>query len=476
MAGSWTMKDLEYWDAKIRDKVAEFGLSCFPQEFEVSDHEQMLGFMAYSGMPAHYPHWSYGKSFEKLKTMYDYGVSGLPYEMVINSNPSLAYLMRENSLCLQVLTIAHVYGHNDFFKNNFTFRDTRPERTIGNFKLRADRIRGYMEDPSIGVQRVEPILDAAHALAMNCRRNPAIRKLSAAEQRDRAVEAARAPRDPYERLHKSVEYREPDLSRVPLEPEEDILSFIAEYKPFAEDWQRDVLHIVQEETQYFIPQIETKIMNEGWASFWHHRIMNSLDLPEDLYMEFLVHHNQVIRPHPGGLNPYHLGFTIWHDILRRYDEPTAQDLRQFGAPDKSGMEKIFEVRETDRDVSFLRRFLTEELMRELDLFEYQHEGDKTVVSQVSDEQHWEDVKRTLLQNTGMASLPVIRIIDADYQHSRVLYLQHDFDGRELQREYLEKTLEHLYRLWGRKVMLSTRMQDEDVTFYFDDCGTGLVRD
>ncbi|MEJ2343933.1 MAG: SpoVR family protein [Gammaproteobacteria bacterium] len=476
MTGSWNMKDLEYWDAKIRDKVAEFGLSCFPQEFEVCDHEQMLGYMAYSGMPAHYPHWSYGKAFEKLKTMYDYGVSGLPYEMVINSNPSLAYLMRENSLCLQVLTIAHVYGHNDFFKNNFTFRDTAPERTIGNFKLRADRIRGYIEDPSIGVQRVEPVLDAAHALAMNCRRNLAIRKLSASEQRERAVEAARAPHDPYERLHKSVENDEPDLSRVPLEPEEDILSFIAEHKPFAEDWQRDVLHIVQEETRYFIPQIETKIMNEGWASFWHHRIMNSLDLPEDLYMEFLVHHNQVIRPHPGGLNPYHLGFKIWHDILRRYDEPTAEELKQMGAPEKSGMEKIFEVRETDRDVSFLRRFLTEDLMRELDLFEYQREGDKTVVSQVSDEQHWEDVKRTLLQNTGMASMPVIRIIDADYQHSRVLYLEHDFDGRELQREYLEKTLEHLYRLWGRKVMLRTYMQDEEATFYFDEGGTGMVRD
>jgi spore cortex formation protein SpoVR/YcgB (stage V sporulation) len=119
---AWTLKDLEYWDARIREKVEEFGLDCFPQEFECCDHNQMLGYMAYSGMPSHYPHWSYGKAYEKLKTLYDHGVSGLPYEMVINSNPALAYLMRDNSLCLHVLTIAHVYGHNDFFKNNFTFR------------------------------------------------------------------------------------------------------------------------------------------------------------------------------------------------------------------------------------------------------------------------------------------------------------------------------------------------------------------
>jgi len=165
MMRNWIIKDLEYWEAKTREKAEEFGLTRFPQEFEVCDHEQMLGYMAYQGMPAHYPHWSFGKAYEKLKTLYSYGISGLPYEMVINANPTLAYLMRENSLCLQILTIAHVYGHNDFFKNNFMFRDSRPELAISHFKLRADRVRRYLEDPSIGVQPVEEILDAAHALS-----------------------------------------------------------------------------------------------------------------------------------------------------------------------------------------------------------------------------------------------------------------------------------------------------------------------
>src|SRR6266849_132402 len=198
----WTIDDLVEWDKRIRAKATEFGLDFYPQEFELCDHNGMLGYMAYSGMPSHYPHWSYGKSYEKLKTMYDYGVSGLPYEMVINSSPALAYLMRDNSLCLQVLTVAHVYGHNDFFKNNFTFKSTRAELTCNLFKIHAARVRGYIEDPSIGIEKVETILDAAHALSLQCRRNLAIKKLAPEEERKRVLEAAQPLSDPFQPVHK----------------------------------------------------------------------------------------------------------------------------------------------------------------------------------------------------------------------------------------------------------------------------------
>ncbi len=161
---SWTPKELEEWDERIMKKAQEFGLDWYPQEFEICDHEAMLAYMAYSGMPSHYPHWSYGKAFEKLKTLYDYGVSGLPYEMVINSNPALAYLMRDNTLLLQILTMAHVYGHNDFFKNNFTFRTSGAEYTIGRFMSHAKIVRQYVEDPSIGLGKVESLLAASHGL------------------------------------------------------------------------------------------------------------------------------------------------------------------------------------------------------------------------------------------------------------------------------------------------------------------------
>ncbi len=447
----WNLRDLEYWDARIREKVAEFGLDCFPQEFEICDQEAMLGYMAYHGMPAHYPHWSYGKAFEQIKTMYDYGVQGLPYEMVINSDPCLAYLMRDNSLCLQVLTIAHVYGHNDFFKNNFTFRSaTDPRQTLAAFKARADRVRRYIEDPSIGAEAVERLLDAAHALAFNRRRNIAIRKPSEEEQRTAVIERAAPRPDPFAHLHPPVEAPEPELDRIPLEPEEDILLFVRDHNRHLAEWQRDILTIVDEEARYFIPQMETKIMNEGWASFWHHRIMHALDLPEELHLEFLVRHNQVICPQPGGLNPYHIGFVVWRDIEKRFGGEGSAEAR----------EKLFAVRESDRDVSFLRRFLTRELMRELDLFAYRPRGEHLVVTKVSDEENWQEVKAMLLRQVGTGTLPVIRILDADYHGRRALYLRHEHDGRDLEMTHAEKTLGYLRELWGQDVYLETRLRDK----------------
>ena len=468
---NWTVEDLVYWDERIREKVDAFGLSCFPQVFEVCDEEQMLGYMAYHGMPAHYPHWSYGKSFEKLKTLYGLGVTGLPYEMVINSNESVAYLMKNNSLCLQILTIAHVYGHNDFFRNNHTFAHTRPELTLASFKSRADRVRRYVEDPSIGPDRVEAVLDAAHALSFNCRRNMDVRKLSEAEQRERAIHAAVAADDPYASIHAHREAPAPaDPAHVPLEPEEDLLLFIRDHNPDLPAWTRDLLTIVHEEAQYFIPQIETKIMNEGWASFWHHRIVSSLDLPQDLHMEFMVHHSQVICPHPGSINPYYVGFKVWHDLLRRQQAPTAQERERYGDPTGDPMAALFEVREADRDVSFLRRFLTGPLMRELDLYEYGKEDDQWVIQRVADDDNWREVKETLLHTVGMGAFPVIRIDDADYGRARKLHLTHAWDGRELELGQARQTLRYLYQLWGRPVVLETRLGDKVVALVYGDDG------
>ncbi|MBI2055965.1 MAG: SpoVR family protein [Candidatus Sungbacteria bacterium] len=458
-------KDLAMWDERIREKAAECGLSWYPQEFELYDHNQMIGAMAYSGMPSHYPHWSYGKSYEKLKTMYDHGVTGLPYEMVINSNPALAYLMRDNTLCLQVLTIAHVYAHNDFFRNNFTFKSTRAELTLGRFKMHADRVRKYIETPSIGEEKVESILDAAHALAIQCRRNMGIKKRTPEEQKDHAADVASPAHDPFAKVHKKQEYIEPDFDKVPLEPEEDILLFIRDYNPYLSEWEKDLLTIAHEREQYFIPQIETKIMNEGWASYWHYKILKSLDLPQELHIEFMVHHNQVVRPFPRGINPYFLGFKLWEDIVRRHDEPTLEEIEKYGKPLESGMQAIFTAREADRDVSFLRRFLTEEMMREMDMFEYEKKDDKMVISKVSDKDSWREVKETLLKNVGMGTIPVIKVCDADYGHNRVLLLRHDHEGRDLQMEYAERTLEHLHRLWGREVVLETTVNNKK--FYLE---------
>lgn len=467
----YSINDLEAWDERIREKVEEFGLDPYPQEFEICDHNDMLGYMTYSGMPSHYPHWSYGKTFEKTKTMYDHGVSGLPYEMVINSNPALGYLMRDNTLCLQILTIAHVYGHNDFFKNNFNFKTTtRAESTLATFKAHAQRIRSYVEDPSIGPDAVERILDAAHALSMNLRRNRAVRRLPEAQEKERLWEDAQPKPDPYRTIHRPPEYEAPDLRKTPASPEEDLLIFIAAHNPYLSEWEKDILTIVHEEACYFLPQIETKIMNEGWASYWHREIMNALDLPQDLHLEFLVRHNQVVRPHPGSLNPYHLGLRVWDEIVRMHDEPTPEEREQAGPIASSGRQAIFAVREVDRDVSFLRRFLNETVMRDLDLFEYEQKDDKIVVSKVSNEEHWREVKQTLLRGVGMGSTPLIRITDADYGNKRALYLVHEHEGRDLQLEYAEKTLLHLHVLWGREAILETLIGEKRTLLKYGEDG------
>lgn len=468
MAAPYSIAELQTWNERILEWVRQFGLETYPQEFEICDHEQMLSYMVYSGMPSHYPHWSYGKSFEKLKTLYDYGISGLPYEMVINSNPAIAYLMRDNSLALQILTMAHVYGHNDFFRNNFTFRTIRAEFTIERYKTHADRVRRYVEDPSIGLEKVERILDAAHALSMQCQRNLSIRKETEDEQQEKRLRESEPAPDPFRTIHRPQEYTPPDLNKVPLYPDEDLLLFIRDHNPRFAEWEKDLLTIVHEQAQYFIPQIETKIMNEGWASFWHKRIMDTLDLPQGIRMEFMVRHNQVLCPSPGNINPYHVGMKVWEDIEKRWERPSAEEEREFGARHKSGLAKVFEVREVDRDVSFLRRFLTEELVRELKLFEYQTRGNDKVVSRVADKENWDDIKETLIRNVGMGTIPVIKVEDADFNKNRTLLLTHYHDGRDLHLEYAERTLQYLSQLWGREVALDTIINERKSLLSYSD--------
>ena len=463
---SFDISELKIWDDKILEFVERFKLKCYPQEYQICDHNEMLGYMAYSGMPSRYSHWSYGKSFERQKTLYDYGVSGLPYEMVINSNPCVAYLMRDNSLLLQILTMAHVYGHNDFFANNFTFTSSLDARyTLEMFKNHGVRINSYIEDPSIGIDLVEEALDYAHSLSFQVTKNLAIKKLTQDQQRLRKWENAQAPEDEYWEIHPKQEYKVPELNRIPLEPEENLLSFIADYNPYLPEWKKDILRIVEAETKYFIPQMETKIMNEGWASYWHFRILNALQLDQGLHLEFLVKHNQVLRPTPGGLNPYHLGFVLWHDIERRWnsgdtgreytDDTPKIDVSSLDENDTPGRKKIFEVRESDRDSSFLRRFLTVDIMRSLELFQHEKRGKERVITKVSDDDNWANVKETLIKNVGTGSIPVIKIEDADFGSQRTLYLKHYHDGRDLLLEYAEHTLKNTKALWEREVVLET---------------------
>ncbi|MFC2150665.1 SpoVR family protein [Calditrichota bacterium] len=460
---NYSIADLEQWDERIREKVAEFGLDPYPQIFEMCNSDQMIGYMAYSGMPSRYPHWSYGKQFEKQKTQYNYGVTGLPYEMVINSNPSLAYLMEENTLLLQVLTIAHVYAHNDFFKNNFTFRNTHAQYTLDNFKARADRVRKYQEDPSKGLRRVEEILDAAHTLSFNCDRYGVDDK----------------PGKPIRVIKKKSESEAIDeielQEDVPPETNQEylrsnLLLHIRDNARHLKDWERDLLTIVHEEALYFIPQIETKIMNEGWASYWHQTILNSLDLPSELQMEFFVRHNQVLRPIPGGMNPYYVGYTMLKDIERRWDSEHADEREDYSRPGGEGREKMFQVRESDRDESFIRQYLSVELMREMFLFQHEKKGNDRVVTKVASDQDWQELKNTLLKQVGMNSFPVIKVVEGADERGGDLYLRHEYDGRELEAEYARRTMEYLYTLWENPIKLETVLNEKKSLLLLKESG------
>lgn len=407
---NYTLKDLEKYNEKIEDIAKKIGLSYYTQEFEIISFEDMLCYEAYVGMPAHYPHWSYGKSYEKLRTTYKYNLSGLPYEMVINSNPCIAYLMKDNTLLLQVLTIAHVYGHNDFFKNNRLFKEyTNAGLTIERFKNHAARIRMYIGDPSIGYEEVEKILDAAHSIKFHC---------GAFYKASQTLSGS-----------KKIEY-----------PCENVLDFLIQYGRL-DDWQKDIVNIVMEESRYFLPQIETKIMNEGWATFWHYTILNALELSQEMQMEFYKVHHNVICQRPGSLNPYFLGFKIWQSLYEKYD---------------GDFEKLARVRSTERDASFIRSYLTYELCAESKLCEFEEEERYYVVSEVANDKGWKKIRSTLAESVGMGNIPTIQVQDV-VKSENCLVLTHIYDERELNLSYATETLKYIQTLWGGKVILRTTL-------------------
>ncbi|HMM19768.1 MAG TPA: SpoVR family protein [Selenomonadales bacterium] len=418
---AYSLNDLETWNERIEELVRAAGLDCYDQEFEICTYEDMLCYEAYAGMPAHYPHWSFGKTYERQRTFYQYNLVGLPYEMVINSDPCIAYLMRDNTLLLQILTMAHVYGHNDFFKNNRLFRrDTRAELTVEMFKAHADRVRSYIQDPSIGPAKVERILDAAHALRF---------QVSRSGEPPLSVLAEETP------------------GSIPPRLEEDLLAFLAERGKLAE-WEQDLVNIVRAESLYFIPQLETKIMNEGWASYWHYKTLQELELPQGLHFEFLQRHNLVIRPHLQSLNPYYVGFKMFEALDKTY-----------------GRQKLKEVRATERDQSFIRRFLTRELAEEMNLFSYGAAGNDLVIEETADEDGWKAVRDTLANSAGLGGVPVIRPASLA---KGTLVLEHVSDGRELEMVYARETLKHIVDLWGGKLELLTVLEGRPIGIVCDE--------
>ena len=450
------LRDLEAATEKIWEAARRMGLDPFPTHFEIVPAPIMYEFGAY-GLPGRFSHWTHGKAYHRTKTMYDYGLSKI-YELVINNDPCYAFLLEGNSIIQNKLVIAHVLAHCDFFKHNAYFKHTN-RQMIEEVSVNADRIRQY--EFQHGKVEVETFLDSVLSIEEHINPNVFSKRRQQTDKKPRTPAAT-----PYDDLFVTPvpTHEQTDKPhRFPEEPEKDLLLFIAENAAGLEDWQRDVIHIVRREMLYFLPQMQTKIMNEGWASYWHARIMRELDLNGQEYVEFAELHANVTSPSRTAVNPYYVGMKMFEDIEKRWDSPTEEEKQRFGRQGGEGRQKIFEVRELENDVSFLRTYLTKKLVEELDLYIYKLEGDEWKVVETD----WEKIRDSLVASMTNFGTPYIVVEDADFRRNRELYLKHSYEGIEIDIDYAEKTLQHVYRLWGRTIHLETVVDNNKLVLTFD---------
>lgn len=448
------------------DKAVEIGLDPFPVHFEAVPAHIIYEVGSY-GLPARFSHWTFGRDYHRHKTMYEYNVARI-YELVINTDPAQAFLLESNSLLANKLVVAHVIGHSDFFKNNTYFAHTN-RKMVESARLHAERIRQYEQE--IGPQKVEEFLDAVLSIEEHIDPvEPAYRRPSPEEMAQQKAPAHRSEGE----FDDLLGYREepPVPRRNPTAPEKDLLLFLRDYARELEDWQRDIIGMVRQEMLYFLPQIRTKIMNEGWASLVHERLLDALPLTPAEHLEFRRMHSSVLSPGSRmSLNPYYVGYKILRDIERRWngeqdDETEETDWlqRPRSRPVGEGWQKLLEVREMECDVSFLRKYLTENLVKELDLYTYKlEEVDGELVWRVQ-ETDWEKVRDTLLDSMTNFGAPVVMVEDGDYQRRGELYLKHLFDGKPLDMDYTLRALRNVYKIWQRPVHLETVVDGEVALF------------
>jgi len=465
----WTLDDLLEIERICGQHAQGYGLDVFPNQMEVITSEQMLDCYVSSGLPVNYGHWSFGKQFLIESGKYQSGQNALAYEIVINTNPCIAFLMEGNSLAMQTLVIPHAcYGHNSFSKGNYLFKQwTQPDAVL-DYMIFA---RNYVADceERFGLDRVEQTLDALHALrdqGLDKYKRP--RKLDTrkerAEQAKRLLTAQETMRQaeyfsvtPHQAKASSTE------AVFPASPEENLLYFIEKHAPKLEPWQRELARIVRKIAQYFYPQRQTQVMNEGWATFWHHRLINDMydagQIDQGILLECLHSHTNVIRqPEYTRLNPYALGFAAWNEIKRVCEKPTDED-REY-LPDIAGkdwLETFHDIMQNYRDESFLLQFVTPKLTRDFRLMHIQtREGqDHWTVSNTAGPEGFKSIRSQLAAQYRLETwMPEISVVRYGRDSDRKLVLQYQsYQGRSLLEEQTVQTLKQLRTLWGFDVRL-----------------------
>jgi stage V sporulation protein R len=472
----WSFELIEQYHSVIKATAERFGLDTYPNQLEIITAEQMMDAYASVGMPVNYRHWSYGKEFISTEKSYKRGHMGLAYEIVINSNPCISYLMEENTMAMQALVIAHAaYGHNSFFKGNYLFRMWTDASSIIDYLVYAKHYVAACEERH-GIEAVEQILDSCHALmnhGVDRYHRPS--KLSLAQEQARSQERAAYAQQQVNELWRTLPRRaerassEKEAKRFPEEPQENLLYFIEKHAPLLEPWQREIVRIVRKIAQYFYPQRQTQVMNEGWATFWHHKLLNTMyddgHLSDGMMIEWLKSHTNVVyQPkvgdrHYSGLNPYALGFAMYTDIKRICEHPSDEDREWF--PDIAGSDWLATLDHAMRnfkDESFIGQYLSPHLMREFRLFAItDDEKDKELeVSAIHDENGYRRLRESLSRQYDLGSRePNIQVWNVNLRGDRSLLLRHtQHNDRPLADNAME-VLKHAARLWGFGVNLES---------------------
>jgi len=467
--------ELEKWIEIITEKAAEYGLDTYPTHFEVVPDHIIYELGSYS-LPARFSHWTFGRDYHRQKTSYEYGMSKI-YEIVFNTDPCQAFLMDSNSMLSHKFVVAHVLGHNDFFKNNVYFEHT-DRRMIEKVRLHGNRIRKYEEE--FGPLAVEEFLDAVLSIEehFDTGLTTSFRRKSP-EEHESDRRRPKTPSTEYDDLWDVMQTdtgpEKPAPRKFPPEPDKDLIGFLRDHAPELEKWQRDILNMIREEMIYFIPQMRTKIINEGWASLWHERIMTDLPLTPEEHLEFRKLHSSVLSPgSPMSINPYYVGYNILRDIERRWNGEVDPDFpesdwrdEKLKRPIGEGMKKLFEVRTDECDATLLRKYVTQGLVDRLDMYTYRLQevnGEKMWVVQDTD---WRRVRDTLLDSMTNFGIPMIYVDDADYHRRGELLLTHAYDGKPLDPDYTGRTLKNIHFLWKRPVHLQTIKDDKPILFSHD---------
>lgn len=444
------------------DVAVKLGLQPPDVRFEIVPAEGLYELASYH-FPERFAHWTHGADYYRQKTRYDFGMEKI-YELVLNTDPCLAYLLDVNNLVEHKLVIAHVLGHADFFRRNVYFKET--DRHMDQAAARHAKIVQDFENEH-GIETVEKTLDAALALSFHVDpTSVGFREKPPSEYEQERRRPPAGPTTPYDDLWYLTRRPEPPAvgpRRLPPEPERDLLRFLARHSPILEDWQRALLYMVREEWLYFYPNMRTKVMNEGYASFWHERILEHAHLSPDEHVQFRRLHVGVISSgHRYSLNPYAVGYRIWRDIERRWENPEEEETwygRRFRREGGGGLAKVFAVASDHRDSEFIREFLTEKLVEELDLYVYGFDGDrkKHQGAWTVADAPWEQVRDALVDELTSLGVPSIFVVDGDYRGHGELLLVHDTESNRLplDQDYAKRTLGLVHRLWGKPVHLET---------------------